>query len=172
MSIQAFAGIFPNLIDKKNILSYVTMIIVLVALQALMNINFSCPCKIPWNFLISCSAFVVPPLFVLTAMCTIFKCLKCSQQQQNGSSELENISCRNVCILSITPAFIWVSLLFLNGDYLACLLTNWDGQYACYNELRPECLNWCKPYQNHTQNETDLHEKTKFWINLSKVCIV
>ncbi|KAI2650485.1 Calcium homeostasis modulator protein 5 [Labeo rohita] len=152
------------------------MIILLVPLQALMDINFSRPCSLKWNFWISHLAFVVPPVFVFTALFTIFLCLKCSQQQQNASSESENMSYCSIVMISFISPYIWVSLLLLDGDYLACLNTDWDGQYACYNELHTKCLNWTMLHgtqpeykkQKQPKSSPDVPQKMAQLLNLIK----
>lgn len=153
-------------LQQQDIITTVVMIILLVSMQALMDFTFSCPCNRDWNLILSFCAFLAPAAFAFFALFILFTLSKCSKQN-NGS-----ISFRKVFLVSFVPAYIWIFLMFLHGDYLACLLTNWDGQYACDRTLRPECLNWCKPYSFNATTEAKLQKTTQEWIMKSKVRIV
>lgn len=42
----------------------------------------------------------------------------------------------------LIPPFIWILILFLDGDYLACCLTKSEGNYVFDQEIN---IKWCQP---------------------------
>lgn len=94
------------------------------------------------------------------------------EQDERGKSQSEETkqSFVTVLVACLIPPIVWICIFFIDGDYLACAATDWNGQYACDKELHPICLNWCKPTElNQGGNETELYEQTRDMIDTSKV---
>lgn len=91
-------------------------------------------------------------------------------QEQNESGETRSQtkeSCEWVLLACLIPPVVWICIYFIDGDYVACAASKWDGRYACDKELHPVCLNWCKP--NEQGNETKNYKETLEAIRASKV---
>ncbi len=74
-----------------------------------------------------------------------------------------------VAVCLISPA-IWVIILLLDGEYVACAMTDWNGVHVFDDELNKL---WCKPteeLQNETKNE--LRNLTSKYIHQSQVNII
>lgn len=64
------------------------------------------------------------------------------------------------------PPVIWLIILFLDGDYLACSLTTWKGHYVFNKELNRK---WCQPIeQSRAGNESDLQHEYEMFIGISQ----
>ncbi|XP_056304151.1 uncharacterized protein LOC130216276 [Danio aesculapii] len=202
MPLKPFVKVVGNLLSKKNAITSVPMSFLLVGLQALINVHFSCPCIYAWNITLSIFVLVVPAFFAFVIMlmllkpwkykhihtarsgCQKSKCGGSSMKNENnkGSQEQEKKvqnesketwsqtkeSCEWVLLACLIPPVVWICIYFIDGDYVACAASNWNGRYACDKELHPVCLNWCKP--NEEQNETEKYEKTLEAIRASKIC--
>lgn len=160
----------------------------LVGLQAIVDVKFSCPCKADRNKAISAFIFIVPALFAFVIMFVLlrpcqYKC-RCKKQNNTETSQGKDTketsqgqdnsetSLEKVFVVCCIPGIVWICICFIDGDYFACGLTNWTGRYACDNELHPNCLNWCKPTElSPEEYETEYYEKTRELIFTSKVSI-
>lgn len=109
------------------------------------------------------------------------KCCCCGKQNNRGASQGEasqskindldvNFSCEKAVLVCLIPSLVRICLCFIDGDYLACGVTDWSGHYACDKQLHPNCLNWCKPNDlRQGKKETEhKYEKTRNWIAISK----
>ncbi|XP_057182101.1 uncharacterized protein LOC130549000 isoform X2 [Triplophysa rosa] len=66
----------------------------------------------------------------------------------------------------LIPPFIWIIILFLDGDYVACGSTSWKGNYVFDEELNRM---WCKPAPRaRAGKESDLRQKYHVFIYKSK----
>ncbi|KAL1251474.1 hypothetical protein QQF64_019270 [Cirrhinus molitorella] len=60
---------------------------------------------------------------------------------------------------------MWIIILLLDGDYVACGMTDWNGVYVFDNQLN---RSWCKPTED-IQNETALKDLTRLYIHQSQL---
>lgn len=66
----------------------------------------------------------------------------------------------------LIPPVIWIIILLLDGDYLACCQTTWKGNYVFNKELNRK---WCQPIeQSRAANETDLQHEYEMFISRSQ----
>ncbi|KAL1251478.1 hypothetical protein QQF64_019274 [Cirrhinus molitorella] len=196
MQLKPFFKAALKLMSKKNAITSVPLSFMMLGLQALIAVKFSCPCKVKWNALTSLFLFVVPALFAFVIMFMLlrpckFKCSRSQRQTSGGrtqsrvnneasqeedksgiyQSEDTSQSFEIVLMACLIPPIVWICIFFIDGDYLACGFTDWNGRYACDKDLHPICLNWCKPTElNQGGNETKLYERTRELIDQSK-CI-
>lgn len=202
MQLKTFFKAAVKLFSKKNAITSVPLSFMLLGLQALMDVQFSCPCKVKWNALISSFVLIVPALFVFVIMLMFLRPCKYSHsqgqdsngklqeqdknkasqedgkggqsQEQDGRGKSESEETKQsfvtVLVACLIPPVVWICIFFIDGDYLACAATDWNGQYACDKKLHPICLNWCKPTEsNQGGNETELYEQTREMVDKSKV---
>ncbi|KAI2650478.1 Protein-L-isoaspartate O-methyltransferase [Labeo rohita] len=78
-------------------------------------------------------------------------------KREGGQTEHKSMAEFPACFI---PPVTWVCLLFLDGDYLACGLTDWNGNYTCDKMQNPNCLNGVNPV-NGSKEEQRLHCMTK-----------
>ncbi|XP_026054250.1 calcium homeostasis modulator protein 5-like [Carassius auratus] len=140
--------------------------ILLIGLEKLTEIElFSCPCVVELNALLTASVFIGPALFILTLMLILLRpckqeCSRCCAGVYDDTQQ----NCPKAFAACLIPPVIWIFLLFLDGDYFACGMTDWKGVYVYDQELnRP----WCKPTEK-TQNETVLRDLTRKYIHKSQ----
>ncbi|XP_067237280.1 uncharacterized protein [Chanodichthys erythropterus] len=81
-----------------------------------------------------------------------------SDAQQNPSDAKQN--CPNAFASCLIPPVIWICILLLDGKYVACAMTHWNGVYVLDEELN---MFWCKPTEK-IQNETELRDSTRKYI--------
>ncbi|XP_052394304.1 uncharacterized protein LOC127942554 [Carassius gibelio] len=263
MPFPQFLRLYGGNMTKMSMVTSVPLSILLVGLQAMIDVKFACPCIPKWNKTISALIFVAPACLAFVLMLlflrpwkyeckwTIWKCCCCGEkkncgscccggrkicgscccgvskicgscccgekkccgscccgekkccgscccgekkccgscccgeQNKRGASKREdkkeasqsekdeldvNFSREKAVLACLTPSLVWICLCFIDGDYLTCGLTYWDGHYACDKELHPNCLNWCKPNdlgQGKKETEHE-YEQTRNWIAISK----
>ncbi|CAM4657515.1 unnamed protein product [Leuciscus chuanchicus] len=59
---------------------------------------------------------------------------------------------------------MWILVLLLDGDYVACGSTGWKGDYVFDAELN---RSWCKPTEV-SQNEGELRDLTQKYVHDSQ----
>lgn len=106
----------------------------MVGLEKLMEMDFACPCDPKMNLLFSSAYFVIPALFSSALMFYI-------QSSQCNTKRLLSVG---TCI---TPAAVWIMLLFFDGQYFACAKTSWEG--LTYHTDISASTTWCKPFISH-----------------------
>lgn len=65
------------------------------------------------------------------------------------------------------PPILWIIMLLLDGDYVACSFTKWKGEYVLDDKLKTK---WCKPTESIPEgDETELQILTLSYISTSQV---
>ncbi|KAG7234330.1 hypothetical protein INR49_004928, partial [Caranx melampygus] len=111
--------------------------------------EFACPCDPEWNSWFVVGYFLVPAFlsFILTLPVQGCRCLSgCCM-------------CATDILTSLTPAFVWMLLLFFDGHYYACGMTDWSGRYATIDENVVE--KWCEPA--NSTSSLDMLIRTQEW---------
>lgn len=131
---------------------------------------FSCPCKVEDNALLMASIFIGPALFIFAFMYIIFRAFKhaCSYCRGGANANNEPNNQPAFYAACLIPPVVWVIILLLNGEYVACGLTDWNGVYVSDEKLN---RSWCKPTEG-TRNETELRDLTNKYIHRSQVNIL
>uniref|UniRef100_A0A665X2F3 Uncharacterized protein n=1 Tax=Echeneis naucrates TaxID=173247 RepID=A0A665X2F3_ECHNA len=97
----------------------------------LVELEFECPCNPTWNGVFSSAFFIIPAVMAFTLMLIIQGC-RCDTW------------CRKtVSLSSFVPAIVWLILLFLDGQYFACAMTDWEGRFVLVDKAAPQ--KWCEP---------------------------
>ncbi|XP_058617362.1 uncharacterized protein LOC131530884 [Onychostoma macrolepis] len=156
-----------NFLQETAVFSSFPMSLSLIGFEELMELNvFECPCRHDLNIWLTASIFVGPPFFIFAFMYYVLRPFKhdwfrCSQEEnedtrQNWPKALAH------CLM---PSLMWVIILFLDGDYVACAMTDWKGVYVFDQELN---RSWCKPTAG-TRNEAELRDMIRQNINYSRI---
>ncbi|XP_058615633.1 uncharacterized protein LOC131529768 [Onychostoma macrolepis] len=164
MSVQ------QNLVKKLQeflkpsaIFSSVPLSLLLIGLEAMMDRLFTCPCRSDLNALITASIFTGPALFTFALMFYQLRPLThgwfhCPQEANDDTPQ----SCFKVLASCLIPPVMWIFILLIDGDYVACSKTDWKGIYVLDREL-----NWCKPTEEK-QNENEQQDLTRKFIHQSR----
>ncbi|KAJ8340679.1 hypothetical protein SKAU_G00353120 [Synaphobranchus kaupii] len=102
-----------------------------MGLEKLVELEFECPCNPKWNGMFSSAFFIIPAVMAFTLMVIIQGC-RCGIRCQ-----------KTVSISSFVPAIVWLILLFLDGQYFACAMTDWKGRFVIVDKAAPQ--KWCEP---------------------------
>ncbi|XP_016295771.1 uncharacterized protein LOC107653540 [Sinocyclocheilus anshuiensis] len=137
--------------------------VVLIGLELLMDQGFSCPCTPGLNAVLISFIFLGPALLALTVM--MFMRKPCRRKSQNVTE---------LILLSLILPSLWMFLLLFEGEYVACGMAHWEGDYVLDEELQ---IKWCKPTgMNHAGvNGTELlelTEKISFYSRLSALAVL
>lgn len=146
---------------RKQVGDFGLSSLILIALEKILDQEFVCPCDRIYNIAVCFLYGAVPTVacFVLT-LCSM---------KQSSKTEDGMIWCNSKCTKCLYPtliAAVWLVLFFLDGRYLACGLSQWEGVYAKNDTLGVE--KWCKP----TGNGTSVFESQKMalkWTSRSQV---
>lgn len=145
-------------LDKLALAISVPMIILLIPLEALIDKDFICPCDAKLNPIITNLIFAGPFILVFASMCIIL------QQIKFKSSVFQPLKMLFLCLI---PPFVWIVLVLLDGDYVACRDTDWNGVYVSDDQLH---LRWCKPTDSFPgRNDTELQALTLSFIVKSQM---
>jgi len=122
----------------------------LLGLQAMMDVKFSCPCKKGWNQVISLLTLLAPAIFGFASMLIMQHKIKSpSPQQQNnggepqqqnngGESQLQKTSSWEDFIFSLIPFFVWICIFFIDGTLFRpgmFVCTGLHGGLPQFNEI-------------------------------------
>lgn len=170
---------FKSELEKKAVFTSLPISILLIPFEALIDKDFSCPCKVGLNTVVSLFIFVSPFVFVFALTCFFLQPVKhvdqCSAKKcfSKCPCKRPNLQCLRECVnlkdlfLCLIPPIVWIILVLLDGDYVACLGTNWNGVYISDKELN---VKWCKPTELIAgRNETKLQALTLSSIAVSQV---
>ncbi|KAI7802613.1 calcium homeostasis modulator protein 4 [Triplophysa rosa] len=133
-SRQQWLTRLKNELSDSPLVSNVAFGFILMGLEKLVELEFECPCDPAWNGLFSSAFFMIPAVMALAIMMIVQGC-RCEVSRR-----------RSVSLSSVVPAVVWLILLFLDGQYLACAMTDWHGRYVIVDKAAPQ--KWCEPTQD------------------------
>lgn len=126
--------------------------LVLVYLEKVVEKEFACPCDPEWNCWFVSGYFLVPAFLSFILTVPVQGCSRCV--------------CVKDIFTSLTPAFVWMLLLFFDGHYYACGMTDWSGRYSTIDENVIE--KWCEP-ANDSSSSVDMLVRSQEWFVQSQV---
>ncbi|XP_016369330.1 protein FAM26F [Sinocyclocheilus rhinocerous] len=138
-SRQQWLTRLKNELSNSPLVSNVAFGFILMGLEKLVELEFECPCNPAWNGLFSSAFFIIPSIMTFALMMLIQGC-KCG------------IWCRSLS--SFVPAVVWLILLFLDGQYFACAMTDWHGRFVIVDKAAPQ--KWCEPIQEESVSPQEL----------------
>ncbi|XP_055030033.2 uncharacterized protein [Misgurnus anguillicaudatus] len=132
-SPQQWLARLKDELSDSPLVSNVAFGFILMGLEKLVELEFECPCNPVWNGLFSSAFFIIPAVMALALMIIIQGC-RC-----------EFVCTSFLSLSSLVPAVVWLILLFLDGQYFACAMTDWHGRYVIVDKAAPQ--KWCEPTQ-------------------------
>ncbi|XP_029702567.1 uncharacterized protein isoform X2 [Takifugu rubripes] len=157
---------------------------ILMGLEKLVELEFECPCSPSWNGLFSSAFFIIPAVMAFTLMLIIQGC-RCDESsrlitqgyRRYESSRFIIQGCRcdewfkkTVSLSSSVPAFVWLILLFFDGQYFTCAMTDWDGRFVLVDKAAPK--KWCEPISEGNFTRQELMLRSQRWIVTSQVIAI
>ncbi|TWW67473.1 hypothetical protein D4764_02G0005140 [Takifugu flavidus] len=70
-------------------------------------------------------------------------------------------------VSSFVPAIVWLMLLFFDGQYFTCAMTDWKGRFVLIDKAAPQ--KWCEPISEGDVTPQELMLRTQEWIAMSQV---
>ncbi|KAI4890835.1 hypothetical protein NFI96_021399 [Prochilodus magdalenae] len=139
--------------------------LVLLGFLKLAGISLTCPCKPGVNEAFAAAMFIVPSLLLFTVMLYLTRpfripCVRWSCGTRFAEGLLP-------CLI---PPTLWVILLLLDGQYVACALTYWKGRYIL-DEDKPPLL-WCEPSSSRESVEKALYRRFIGWSQVSGLVLI
>lgn len=166
-----------DFLKTSSLFKSVPLSLLLIGLEALMDPHFSCPCRVLQNRLLTAFMFIGPALFTFFLMFLFvrpfihgwFHCPDGENDDTQKNWPKSLISC-------LVPPVMWIFLLFHDGDYFTCGMTDWDGCYVFNKKMN---MSWCHPYPEgnnmwcNTSSEDDgkMHHTLEYFHN-SEVNII
>lgn len=157
-----------HVVLSKFFSSSLPMSLLLIGLEGLIEPNLSCPCREGWNKPLIALIFIGPFIFTFALMFVLLRPCTCERW-----CSLKPKPDRCTAFLNcLFPPVMWVIILLLDGDYVACALTTWDGNYVSGLSLG-SIRKWCQPSNlSLTEKENnDLRFKYQTFIFTSQVNI-
>ncbi|XDV22696.1 hypothetical protein PO909_027542 [Leuciscus waleckii] len=132
--------------------------VILIGLELLMDRGFSCPCTPSLNMTLISFVFLGPSLLALTVMMFIRR--PCRRNSKNFAEFF---------LFCLIPPSLWIFLLLFEGEYVACGMVHWEGDYVLNEELQ---IKWCKPNGVNATDLLELTEKLIFYSRLSALALL
>lgn len=149
--IKEFLKTFKSGLAKRAVFTIFPMSILLIPLESLSDDHFSCPCDVNQNVETSNLVFAAPFFFFLALMFLFLKPLKFDTKLKKLTIKYKDFS------LCLIPSLVWVILLLLDGNYVACWKTDWNGEYVSDDHQ----VKWCKPTESIPgRNYIELRDRT------------
>lgn len=145
---KKIGSFFKSRLAKTDVFKSFPTSLLLIPLDFLTDKKFSCPCDSDLKkTCLTISVFTAPALFSF-ALTFIYLCLKPKGEKGkeevkgNDDEEEENKCCKycGYIGISLIPPLLWFILMLLDGDYVACIQTQWKGQYTFDDKLQIKCL--------------------------------
>nr|XP_055072968.1 uncharacterized protein LOC129452930 [Misgurnus anguillicaudatus] len=170
MDSKQFLTTFHKILSKSPVYCSSLTGILITGLEVLVGQKFSCPCLYELNIYRTAFIFIGPSLLTFMLMFSMLRhsryvCCRCSAGRNNAKDDDWKI-CPKGLLHCLIPPFIWTFALLLDGDYLACSLTKWKGNYVFNEEINGM---WCKPTEwPQTKKESKLRHEYVEFIHQSK----
>uniref|UniRef100_A0A672IMV6 Uncharacterized protein n=1 Tax=Salarias fasciatus TaxID=181472 RepID=A0A672IMV6_SALFA len=119
----------------------------------LVELEFECPCHPTWNGVFSSAFFFIPAGMAFTLMLIIQGC-----------------RCETFILSSFVPAIVWLILLFLDGRYFACAMTDWEGRFVQLDKAAPQ--KWCEPFSKVNVTKEELMLRSQWHVVTSQVSFI
>ncbi|KAL6462080.1 hypothetical protein MHYP_G00302250 [Metynnis hypsauchen] len=137
-----------GVILKSPLRTSVPVSFIVMGVEKVMEFEFSCPCIPAVNGWFALSMFVSPALLAFTIMMYFTHPWEHRQGSIYECPFLRNLfSC-------LIPSAVWIILLFLDGHYVACAMTYWEGNYV-WDERKPP-VKWCEFNTTKESTKNDL----------------
>ncbi|XP_056098724.1 calcium homeostasis modulator protein 5-like [Rhinichthys klamathensis goyatoka] len=164
MPEQVLLKTMHKYLSKTAVFSCFPLSLLLLGLEKLIEIEFVCPCG--QSTLLTVFIFIGPSLFVFALMYLLLRPFKhgCSRCYAGVNDDTQQ-NCPKAFASCLIPPVMWAIILLLNGEYVACVMTDWKGVYVFDKELN---RSWCKPTEG-MRNEKELRELTRKYIQRSQV---
>ncbi|TWW54930.1 hypothetical protein D4764_0241990, partial [Takifugu flavidus] len=125
---------------------------ILTGLEKLLELEFECPCNPTWNRSFSKAFFIIPAILAFILMLSIQGC-RCDEWFMKTVS-------------SFVPAIVWLILLFFDGQYFTCAMTDWKGRFVLIDKAAPK--KWCEPISEGNYTRQELMLRSLEWIGMSQ----
>ncbi|KAL6470548.1 hypothetical protein MHYP_G00216670 [Metynnis hypsauchen] len=144
---------FRAIIRKSPLEAFVLFSFILLVVEKLVERGFVCPCIHGQNITL-CIFYALVPGLASSAFtyCTLVP----DPHRNNGEQKRKRIG------YSIGSFFIWLALFFLDGRYIACASSYWEGIY--HMDLVPWCVS-----TGADRLSTDYRLKTQTYFFASEV---
>lgn len=101
--------------------------LLLIGVEKLIEIEiFSCPCIVELNALLTTSIFTGPAFFTFTLMFLFLRPFKHGRCCAGANDDTQQ-NCPKAFGSCLIPPVMWIFILLLDGDYVACAMTGWKG---------------------------------------------
>ncbi|XP_056615891.1 uncharacterized protein LOC130430756 [Triplophysa dalaica] len=181
-SLQNLLKTTHTFLKRSPVYSSLPMSVVSIGLEELVELNLSCPCN-SWNGWLITFIFI-GPFFLLWALMVV---LLMPAENPADDNVVKNTSkctsecwskftskCISLCTSkfwkalahSLIPPIMWIILLCLDGDYLACFYSTFEGDYVFDQKLNRK---WCAPYEPAFAENKYLHQKYQESVSNSKM---
>ncbi|XP_011619832.2 uncharacterized protein [Takifugu rubripes] len=150
--------------SKSRLAPKVALGFILTGLEKLMGLEFECPCSPKRNKLFSSAFFIVPAIMVFILMLITQKC-RCDK-----SSGFTWYEWFKKTVSSFVPAFVWLILLFFDGQYFTCAMTDWKGRFVLIDKAARQ--KWCEPISEGNFTTQELMLRSQEWIYESQVIAI
>lgn len=144
--MKSFRKLLGKYVGRFGILG-----LVLFVLDSILDRGFFCPCKYSYNIVICVMYCIVPALGLLCVL--YFMDLSLGEDNTLYRHKHERIS------IGVLSVLAWFSLFFLDGRYIACGFSDWEGVYITSQRMN---MKWCMP----TGNETSVLESEQRTLHL------
>lgn len=156
---------------KETAANPLVLSLLLIALGAVLEKEFTCPCQKVWSGCLIALVIFGPSLLAFAIMLFHFRLCECKGCSLNKAGETEEFwENFTQCLI---PPFVWIIIFFLDGDYVACGATELDGNYVLNKELNRK---WCQPTEWVLKgNESDLlkyHDYRKISQTIGYVLVI
>lgn len=133
----------------------------LIGLEALIDKEFSCPCREHLNYYLSIVVFIAPAFFAFLLMFLLLRPFKYTCTP--SAEKFDQKYCFTPFVQCLVPPVLWIFLVLYDGDYYSCGYSDWNGTYISDDELK---MKWCKP--SNSGGETQ-RERTQTLLVTSEV---
>ncbi|XP_017261248.1 uncharacterized protein LOC108230008 [Kryptolebias marmoratus] len=140
-------GIFKT----SALISNLVFVATLLSLEKMLEFEFVCPCDAAWNRVSASAVFVFPPVLIFLLMCSF-------RFKLHSFNSLRSFW--EVFPFIFVPPVTWLIIVFIDGQYFACAMTFWSGEYRITNPF--PLLKWCKADYQPGINLNEL-ANTRLW---------
>ncbi|KAI7791069.1 hypothetical protein IRJ41_008709 [Triplophysa rosa] len=164
-----FLKFFNFLLNMDAFSKSILFSLFLCVVEKIIGFTFTCPCKHFLNQQIITSIFFGPFLSSFVVMFIRLRPFRYpyfevedrrsatptdAEESQRSNEAKAPRNCPEAFAYCLIPPFFWITFLLLDGDYVACASTTWDGKYVKDQDLDRM---WCQPMDRYMNDSEHRH---------------
>lgn len=151
MAVKQLISRLKEEFGHSPVVANVVFAFFMAVIEKILEVEFACPCHPSWNKSFAATFFLIPAATAFLLMMAIHR--------------FNNQEDPHKCWYSLLTPIVWQAIIFLDGQYFVCAMTDWQGTFV---SVERTYLKWCTP-TNATTSSEELMARSRSYYIMSQV---